>query len=110
MKIKNFKNILSCDSGQSLQATERNTSNQHTVIILADTGVKNSEPVQPILNSYPKTMFGTRMRCFSSNWFEEYNFLEYSVQNDRLYCYDCRHFSTCTVIQDLTIIRTVLRD
>ena len=48
------------------------------------------------------------MRCFSSNWFEEYNFLEYSVQNDRVYCYACRHFSTCSVFQELTIIRTGL--
>ena len=107
---REFQNILSCDSGEPVQTTESNTSNQHTVISLADIGDKNSGPVQPILNSYPKTMFGTRMRCFSSNWFEEYNFLEYSVQNDRVYCYACRHFSSCTVFQDLTIIRTVLRD
>ena len=65
MKIE-FQNILSCDS---VQTTERNTSNQNTVITLVDIGDKNSGPVQPILNSYPKTMLGTRMRCFSANWF-----------------------------------------
>ena len=55
-------------------------------------------------------MFSTQMRSFSANWLEEYNFLEFSVQNDSVYCYACRHFSTSTVSEDLTLVRTGMCD
>lgn len=104
---REFPNII---SGDSIQATEKNMTTQNTFNTVVDIGDKNSGPVQPIINSYPKTLFGNQKRSFSPNWFDEYNFLEYSVQNDRVYCYACRHFSTCTVYVDLTLINIGLCD
>ena len=53
---REFQNILSCDSGQSVQATESNTSNQHTVISLADMEIK-------ILDLYNQFLIHTRKLC-----------------------------------------------
>ena len=48
-------------------------------------------PTQPILASYP---LNKDKRCFRSQWFSQYSWLEYSEQTDSAYCYYCRHFST----------------
>ncbi|CAF0967838.1 unnamed protein product [Rotaria sp. Silwood1] len=49
----------------------------------------NDHPRQPKLRSYPSNF----QNCsFQSNWFVNRNWLEYSVKNDRIYCFNCRHF------------------
>ena len=32
-------------------------------------------------------------RCFRSQWYEKYNWLEYSVDKDAAFCFSCRNFS-----------------
>ncbi len=49
----------------------------------------NDLPIQPKLNSYP---LNVQNRSFRSNWFVNRPWLEYSVKNDRIYCFNCRHF------------------
>ena len=53
-------------------------------------------PTQPKLESYPKTPIGgpgtARSRSFCSNWFNRFPWLEYSISNDKVYCFACRHY------------------
>lgn len=51
------------------------------------------QPVQPVLNAYPCTKFGDRERCFNSNWYSKYEWLEYSIVKDAAFCYPCRFFA-----------------
>lgn len=53
----------------------------------------NDGPKQPILVFYPKTKFSNRMRHFSDTWYKMFNWIEYSVMNDAVYCFPCRFFS-----------------
>src|SRR6476469_8798661 len=49
-------------------------------------------PVRPILQHYPKTMFGTRPRSFIVTWYEGNAWMEYSQIMNRVFCFACRHF------------------
>lgn len=51
-------------------------------------------PAQPILSKYPRSLFGDRLRSFSSQWYKKFSWLEYSVKQDMSYCFACRKFST----------------
>lgn len=42
---------------------------------------------------YPKTKYGCQYRSFSSAFFKEFEWLEYSVIKDAVYCFPCRIFS-----------------
>lgn len=53
-------------------------------------------PYQPKLSSFPKnqTMRAANDQCcFSSRWYTEYPYLEYSIVTDRAYCFVCKLFS-----------------
>jgi len=43
---------------------------------------------------YPKTKFGNQNRAFSAFWYEHYDWLEYSIKMDAVFCYACRIFCT----------------
>ena len=49
-------------------------------------------PVQPKLNKYPLSQFGTQKRAFSSTSYDRYPFIEYSVCADKIFCFACRFF------------------
>jgi hypothetical protein len=42
----------------------------------------------------PSYLLNKDQRCFHSQWFTAYPWLEYSVQGDSAFCFVCRHFST----------------
>ncbi|XP_060862268.1 uncharacterized protein LOC132939217 [Metopolophium dirhodum] len=44
-------------------------------------------PKQPILVFYPKTKFSNRMRHFSHTWYKMFNWIDYSVMNDGVFCF-----------------------
>jgi hypothetical protein len=50
---------------------------------------KNDHPVRPLLQTYP---MNDKNRRFSSIYFKEHDWIEYSVRYDAVYCYACRHF------------------
>lgn len=50
---------------------------------------KNEKPVQPMLLFYPKT----NNRNFQSSYFNKFNWMEYSISDDAVFCFPCRHFS-----------------
>ncbi|XP_008181084.1 zinc finger MYM-type protein 1-like [Acyrthosiphon pisum] len=72
--------------------TKRNTSNFELNNL--DLGTIISGPVQPILKKYPTTKFGDQNRAFSASYFAKFDWLEYSIINDAIYCFACRNFST----------------
>ena len=49
-------------------------------------------PTQPVRIRYPKSKFNSKTAGFCANWFERYPWLEYSLINDKSYCFPCRHF------------------
>lgn len=57
-----------------------------------DLGNLESGPSQPRV-VFPKTRHGDRMRSFSANYYDSYDWIEYSVVADKIFCYVCRMFS-----------------
>ena len=47
-------------------------------------------PAQPKGFKYPSSRFGSLRRSFTSNWFEKYSWLEYSILKDAAFCFPCR--------------------
>ena len=46
--------------------------------------------MQPRLMTFPKSQFRTQQRAFSATLYNKYNFLEYSVKSDSIFCHPCR--------------------
>ncbi|XP_050369119.1 uncharacterized protein LOC126787247 [Argentina anserina] len=44
---------------------------------------------QPKLKHYPFSVHGAQNRKFNFNWFEGHPWLEYSVDQDKIYCFPC---------------------
>jgi len=45
-----------------------------------------------LFQSYPMTKFRNQKRSFNASYFIEHDWLEYSIQNDALYCFPCRNY------------------
>ena len=41
---------------------------------------------------FPTRLVGGHLRSFSLQWMREYDWLEYSLEVDRVFCKPCRHF------------------
>ena len=52
---------------------------------------KDNELVQPRIVFHKKAMFG-KMRYFQTSRYEAFPFIEYSEENETVYCFCCRHF------------------
>jgi len=39
---------------------------------------------------YPKTKFGSQNRGFTPSYFSEFNWLDYSIKKDSMFCFPCR--------------------
>jgi hypothetical protein len=46
-------------------------------------------PARPMLHAFP---VNRQKRSFQPNWYKDYTWLEYSIENDASYCFTCRHF------------------
>ncbi|XP_020242699.1 zinc finger MYM-type protein 1-like [Asparagus officinalis] len=46
-------------------------------------------PCRPNLKEYPTTNLGGRDRSFHNSWYEEYDWLEYSIERDAVFCLPC---------------------
>ena len=75
-----------------------------------DLGQKADGPKQPCLASFPKTMFGKHNRSFSTTWYAQFPWLEYSVEHDAVFCFPCRHFHTDRRYVEHVFIAAGLRD
>ncbi|XP_060872929.1 zinc finger MYM-type protein 1-like isoform X1 [Metopolophium dirhodum] len=81
---------VSCSSG-----TSKND------IGVNDLGTLSTGPRRPVLASYKKSQFGKQLRSFRSQWFNDYEWLEYSIERNAAFCYVCRIFSTGNCTQDV---------
>ncbi|KAL5783397.1 hypothetical protein ACOSP7_008426 [Xanthoceras sorbifolium] len=52
-------------------------------------------PCQPIFD-YPLSESGNQNRRFQRSWFTKFSWLEYSIENDRAYCFPCYLFDSST--------------
>ncbi|XP_076235735.1 zinc finger MYM-type protein 1-like [Calliopsis andreniformis] len=59
-------------------------------------GTLETDPIQPRIN-FPKSKLGDRQRSFSSKYYDTYSWLEYSVKEDKVYSFVCRHFLKVTI-------------
>lgn len=50
-------------------------------------------PVQPILNEYPQTS----KRRFNCGYYKQFPWIEYSICQDAVFCFSCRHFNSNVV-------------
>ena len=55
--------------------------------------IVNSGPIKPIID-FPKSTIGNRDYKFQSRWYDEFEWLEYSVVKDAAFCFYCRCFGT----------------
>jgi len=55
---------------------------------------KYDKPVQPILDSF---LTGRHGKQFSAVMYSRYEWVEYSVKEDAVYCFSCRHFAKSAV-------------
>lgn len=46
-------------------------------------------PCQPKGHAFPQTQFGPQFRSFRDSWFKDFNWLEYSMSKDAVYCFWC---------------------
>ena len=54
--------------------------------------INEEKPTQPRLETYSRRQFGDRLRSFDPSWFENREWLEYSVLWDSCFCFPCRIF------------------
>lgn len=52
---------------------------------------------------YPKKKFGNQNRGFSAVYFKEFNWLEYSIEKDGVFCFPCSMFSATHVEDTFTL-------
>lgn len=56
------------------------------------------------LKAYPVTRFGKQNRAFCAAYFEKFDWLEYSVEKNAIYCFVCRNFISGTGYSDYTFV------
>ena len=58
---------------------------------------KYDMPVQPMLGTFPKGRNGKNGKRFSAAMYSRYEWLEYFIKEDAVYCFCCCHFATNVV-------------
>ncbi|XP_015608887.1 zinc finger MYM-type protein 5 [Cephus cinctus] len=101
---KDSEHSLVCSTASTSQSADSAVEADVVVIDSMRTFSKNVDkpnksgtlqvgPSQPVID-FPKTKFGTKFRSFSSKYYESYNsWLEYSKEEDKVYCFVYRHFN-----------------
>lgn len=72
---------------------ESDHTNDNTINNTTNLSDRNSGPLRTVLSQYSQSEFFGLNRCFSSSWYTKYEWLEYSVEKDAIYCFPCRQFS-----------------
>lgn len=65
-------------------------------IELSDLGNLQTGASQPRIQ-FPKSAIGQKQRSFSSKFYKNYGWLEYSTSTDKVFCYVCRMFCSKTL-------------
>ena len=56
-------------------------------------GKDESKVVPDKVFTFPTKAIGGKLRSCAHHWFQDYSWLEYSVEKDAVFCKPCRHFS-----------------
>ena len=103
--LETSSNIEKLEPDEKRQATDFNVTTSASNIprdsvdsdsasCVADISRSPSDgPVQPKLEEYPQI----NKRRFNSGYFSQFPWIEYSVSQDAVFCYSCRHFSSNVV-------------
>lgn len=83
--------LLMHDPGKRIPITGYNVNEQDAV----RRGYITLGPCQPRAHDFPKRNIGG-MRRFLASWFDQYNWLEYSVERDAVFCFVCYLFKDKT--------------
>lgn len=67
-------------------------------------------PCRPILAQYPTTDFSGTKRFFNKQYYETYEWLEYSINKDAVFCFPCRMFSSSTSGKEDTFTKKGMRN
>lgn len=59
-----------------------------------DLGSVEYGPVQPFVETFPRSVFGKQSRSFTASYYKTYGWLEYSILSNRVFCFPCRQFGT----------------
>ncbi|XP_060873889.1 zinc finger MYM-type protein 1-like [Metopolophium dirhodum] len=96
--IKKQKTTLESQNEQLTVGIEIDIIAQKSIVdednVICDLGTLITGPVQPILTSYPLTKFGTQNRAFNNKHYKIYEWLEYSISKDSIFCFACRNSNT----------------
>ncbi len=65
---------------------------------------KSDSPQQPTGIHFPFRDYGRYKRCFRVSWYNEFPWLEYSVERDAVFCFVCRFFGSTVSDQALTYV------
>jgi len=100
----------------SVEQTETSNADTHppgtssSQLSPIDLGTIADGPARPFLHTYPKRNIGKQNRAFSATQYESYDFIEYSILSDAVYCFPCRHFSSATSYNDPAFTDKGMRD
>ena len=73
------------------QSTNTSISGFDKTLTKIPSDLGKTSPSQPIIN-FPKSIFGRYIRCFQSDWYDKFAWIEYSVERDSVFCFVCRNF------------------
>ena len=97
--------VTSSSSGSAATASSPDVHPTDALAALGNTnaddlGEKHGCPKQPALPQFPSKCFGSTKRSFSTYFYKNYPWLEYSVRKDSVYCFACRHFQTESCVEE----------
>ena len=52
------------------------------------------DPIRPSIIEFPQSNQGSKKYRFSKNWYNEFEWIEYSISQDAAFCFLCRCFGT----------------
>lgn len=95
MASSSFVNVSRCNAVEKsteISSTDSaSTCSEHfTSCNVTDLGTLFDGPARPLLHKYPKSTFGKQNRAFSATHYESYDFIEYSISSDSVFCFPCR--------------------
>lgn len=79
-------------TNREMEEEEASYQEKAGVIAGCDLGTPESGPKQVLLSQYPLSQHGAEKWAFNKGWFQQYQWLEYSVTSDSAFCFSCRLF------------------
>ena len=102
-------NAASADSEKTLESRSATNSQAPQSGQPSDLASLGAPPSRPVVD-FPPTVFSGKKRSFNPKWYEEFEWLEYSISRDAAFCYPCRVFTTGSGKAEGTFTVTGFRD